>query len=83
MFLRFVLEMILDSLKHQKQEQLAQQGSTDSIGNGSSSDSPFGFPTRVVVVFDSERCPEAVHLRRELYPEYKVRFLEGFSGHTV
>ena len=60
MFLKFVLGLVLDSLKHQMHEK------------PSDSDSPFGAPTNLVVVFDSERSPEAVHVRRALYPEYKV-----------
>jgi hypothetical protein len=65
MFLKFVLDLIAKSLHHQK--------GVSTHGGSSASDSPFGFPTRVVVVFDAERHPEAISIRRELYPEYKVR----------
>ena len=61
MFLKFVLKIVVDALKHQVRQE------------PSNCDSPFGAPTSLVVVFDSVRDPEAVHVRRALCPDYKVR----------
>lgn len=63
MFLKFVLGLVLDSLRD------------PSVPPGQAVkgiDSPFGAHTGLVVVFDSEKEEDAIHFRRELCPEYKV-----------